>query len=529
MPGPGHVLAASSPVRLAPRTATYPDHVLLPLRLLLAVLGGVALLLAFPGYDLWPLAIVGTLCLALATAGATLGQGLLAGFLLGLAWYTPMFTWAGTYAGPWPWLAMSVASALYPAALGWLLAVLQRGGAVRPVVGAAAWVLMEYARSVTPFGGFPWGRVAFSQGDSPLLGAVSWVSVLGLGFLVALVGGLLALALQRLARGRTLSAAGVGALALAVTFAPLLIPPPTDGETLRVAAVQGDLPPDFTRTLSADRGSMLQRYLDQTQDLADAVEAGETPYPDLVIWPEGASDLDPVSARTGEEAVELIQGVVDAVDAPLLFGATSRTAEDVPRNMVYQVDPQEGLVAEYQKIYLAPFGEFMPLRPLMRHLSPWVDRIPDWEAGTEVGLLPVSLQDGREVPVGLAICFENVMDQAARDLALSGAEIIVVPTSNAWFGDGNQSVEHLAISRVRAVELGRSVVHISNVGVSGLITPDGQVHGRTELFTTDLVHGEVPLRTGTTVAVHLGPWVPLAAALLVLLGLVTVWRGSARR
>src|SRR5699024_621434 len=97
-PCPGHL----APVPLPPRTATYPDPVLLPLRLLLAVLGGVALLLAFPGYDIWPLAMVGTMCLALATAGAKLWQGLLAGFLLGLAWYTPMFTWAGTYAGPWP-------------------------------------------------------------------------------------------------------------------------------------------------------------------------------------------------------------------------------------------------------------------------------------------------------------------------------------------------------------------------------------------------------------------------------------------
>lgn len=502
---------------------------LLPLRLLLAALGGVSLLLAFPGFDVWPLAIVGTLCLALASAGVRLWQGLLAGFLLGLAWYTPMFTWAGTYAGPWPWLAMSAASALYPAALGGLLAVLQRGGTVRPVVGAAGWVLMEYARSVTPFGGFPWGRIAFSQGDSPLLPAVSWVSVLGLGFLVALVGGLLALALQRLARGRTTSALGAAALAVAVTFAPLLIPAPAaGGETVRVAAVQGELPPGFTRTLSADRGSMLQRYLDQTRDLAAAVEAGETAYPDLVVWPEGASDLDPVSPRSGPETVGLVQEVVDAVDAPLLFGATSRTADDAPRNMVYQAAPGQGLVGEYQKVYLAPFGEFMPLRPLMRHLSPWVDRIPDWDAGTEVGLMPVTLRDGREVPVGLAICFENVMDQAVRDLALAGAELVVVPTSNAWFGDGNQSVEHLGISRVRAVELGRSVVHISNVGVSALITPDGRVHGRTELFTTDLVEGELPLRTGTTAAVHVGPWVPLAAALVVLLGLVTGGRGRAR-
>lgn len=522
---------------------------MLPVRLLLAVLGGVALLLAFPGYDVWPLALVGPLALALATAGVRFSVGLLCGFALGLAWYTPMFSWTGTYAGPWPWLAMSVASALYPAALGGLLALLQRGGAVRPVVGAAAWVLMEYARSTTPFGGFPWGRLAFSQGDSPMLAAVSWLSVLGLGFLVALVGGLLALTLQLAlgtrslaseargpasgARGpasgtrglgtrgrRPLLAAGLAVLAGALTFGPLLIPRPTDGDTVRVAAVQGDLPEDFTRTLDADRGVLLQRYLDQTEELAAEIEAGQAKPPDLVLWPEGASDRDPAAQRDGQETVDLIQEVVDAVDAPLLLGATSRAADGAPQNMVYQVDPGEGIVADYQKIYLAPFGEFMPLRPMMRHLSEWVDRIPDWDAGEVPGLLDVTLPDGREIVVGLAICFENVMDQATRDLALGGAELIVVPTSNAWFGDGHQSVEHLGISRVRAVELGRSVVHISNVGVSGLITPDGEIHERTELFTQDLLQGEVPLRQGLTPAVHVAPWVPVVALLLVLVGLV---------
>lgn len=495
-------------------------RVLLPVRLLLAVLGGIGLLLAFPGYDLWPLAILGCGALALATAGARLRAGLLAGFLLGLTWYTPMFAWAGTYAGAGPWLAMSVASALYPAALGGLLALLQRGGAVRPVVGAAAWVLMEQARTVTPFGGFPWGRIAFSQGDSPLLPAVALVSVLGLGFLVALAGGLLArggqLALERRAAGAVLAAAA----AATVVTAPLLLSPPTGGEVLRVAAVQGDLPPDFTRTLTAERGAMLQRYLDQTMDLATDVQTGGTAYPDLLLWPEGASDLDLRAAGTGEQTVAAIQEVVDAVDAPLLLGATSRTPQDVPQNMVFALAPGEGVTQAYQKVYLAPFGEFMPLRPLMRHLSEWVDRIPDWEPGQEPGVLDVRLRDGRQVPVGLTICFENVMDRAVRDVAADGAQIVVVPTSNAWFGEGHQSVEHLGISRLRAVEMGRSVVHISNVGVSGLVTPDGQVHERTELFTQDLLQGELPLREGLTPAMAHGHLVPWVAGAVVLLGLV---------
>ncbi|GGK75764.1 apolipoprotein N-acyltransferase [Ornithinimicrobium pekingense] len=502
---------------------------MLPHRLLLALLGGVALWLAFPGYDVWWLAVVGCGALALATAGARWWVGGLGGLVLGLAWFTPMFTWASTYAGAAPWLAMSAASALYPAALGVLLTLLQRGGAVRPFVGAAAWVLMEYGRAVTPFGGFPWARLGFSQADSPMLGAVSLVAVPGLGFLVALAGGLLALTVQRLAdprhaRPRAALAASVALLAL--VLAPLLVPRPTAGEPLRVAAVQGDIPEGYTRTLTADRGEMLRRYTDRTTDLAEQIEEGAAPYPDVVLWPEGASDLDPLHPEHGEEVERRIMEAVDAVDAPVLVGATSRQGGSAPFNMLLSYLPGKGLDGTYEKIYLAPFGEVMPLRPLMRHLSPWVDRITDFAAGEEPGVLTVPLRDGGEVELGLGICFEVVVDPAVRDVVTGGAELLVVPTSNAWFGEGDQAVQHIAASRVRAVEHGRSVVHISNVGVSGLISPDGTVHQRTGLYTEATLLGELPLRSEQTLAVRTGPWVVPAAGLVVLLGML--WRPGPR-
>lgn len=512
MAGPGRVRSPS----------TYPDLVL-PHRLLLAVCGGVALFLAFPGYDVWPLALVGCGALALATAGASVRTGLLCGLLLGLAWYSPLFTWAGTYAGPLPWLAMSGASALYPAALGGLLAWLQRGGAVRPVVGAAAWVLMEHGRAVTPFGGFPWARLGFSQADSPLLGAVSVVAVPGLTFMIALAGGLLAVAAQRmLAPGRADLRRAVGALAAAgvLVLAPLLVPRPTGGDPLQVAAVQGDIPPGFTRTLTAEPGTMLERYTTMTGALATDVQTGDSPYPDVVLWPEGASDMDPLRTDGSPEATARIMGAVDAIDAPVLLGAVSRRGGEAPHNLFLSYLPGEGLDETYTKVYLAPFGEFMPLRPLMRHLSPWVDRITDFVPGEGVGVMDVPLRDGRTVRFGLGICFEVVVDRAMRDAVTEGAELLVVPTSNAWFGEGDQAAQHIATSRVRAVEYGRSVVHISNVGISGLITPDGTAHELTGLFTPDLLEGALPLRTASTPAVTVGPWVAPAAAVLVLGALV---------
>ena len=131
--------------------------------------------------------------------------------------------------------------------------------------------------------------------------------------------------------------------------------------------------------------------------------------------------------------------------------------------------------------------------------------------------VPVPAQEDGPVALGLAVCFEVAVDRAVRDLVSGGAELLVVPTSNAWFGRGDQSVQHLAISRVRAVEYGRSVAHVSNVGVSALIAPDGTVTERTAAFTEATLLARLSLRTEATLAVSTGPWVVPGAAAIVAL------------
>jgi apolipoprotein N-acyltransferase len=126
-------------------------------------------------------------------------------------------------------------------------------------------------------------------------------------------------------------------------------------------------------------------------------------------------------------------------------------------------------------------------------------------------VLSVPLATG-EVTLGVAICFEVVVDDLMRENVLLGAEVLFVPTNNATFGFTDESEQQLAASRVKAVELGRPVVHISTVGVSGLVMPDGSVHDKTALFTSDLISGSVPRRTELTLSARLGWWPERAAA-----------------
>jgi apolipoprotein N-acyltransferase len=120
---------------------------------------------------------------------------------------------------------------------------------------------------------------------------------------------------------------------------------------------------------------------------------------------------------------------------------------------------------------------------------------------------------GGEVLAGPTICFEVAYDDLVRANVDLGANLLLVQTNNATFGYTDESVQQLAISRIRAMEHGRSVVHVSTVGVSALITPDGTVHQPSALFTRTVLSGQLPLRSVRTVATMVGPWPEYAAGL----------------
>lgn len=474
----------------------------MPLRLILSVAAGLSLWLAFPTHDLWWMAYVGIGALALATAQVGPWRGLALGLTAGLAYLVPLLSWTGIFVGALPWLALAGLEAMYVAGLGAVCGYLQRDG-VRPLAVALAWVVSELARSTTPFGGFPWARVAFSQADAPLLAVASWLGTPGVTFVAALVGALGALALERAVRGPSRWVAPAAGLTAAVLLVgPLTIPRPVDGEPLQVLGVQGNVP-EMTLEFNAQRRAVLDRHVSTTLHAAELVERGELAAPELVLWPENASDIDPLR---NQDAAMVIAEAVASLDVPLIVGAVLREPEDHSTNASLLYLPGEGVVDRYVKQRPVPFAEYIPYRDFFRLFSDQVDLVArDFVAGTEPGVLAVPLAGG-DLMLGIAICFEVVVDDLMRENVLLGAEVLFVPTNNATFGFTAESEQQLAASRVKAVELGRSVIHVSTVGVSGLVMPDGSVQDKTELFTQDMISGSVPRRTDLTLAAQLGWW-----------------------
>jgi len=506
------------PVGVKPPTRL-PYSVRVPLRLLLAIAGGLCWWLAFPATGWWPLAFLGSAAIVGALCGAGTARGILLGLVAGLSCFVPLLSWSGIYVGALPWLALATLSSLYVAAFGGLSAYLQGVGErarVRPLSVALAWVAAEWARATTPFGGFPWARLGFSQADSPVVSVARWLGVPGVGFLVVLIGGLVALGVQRWVQGRQRGQA-LGALLVAagLLVGPMLIPRPVDGTPVQVLGIQGNVP-ELTLEFNAQRRQVLDNHAETTTAAAQRVARGEIPAPDLVLWPENASDIDPLR---NADAADVIAAAVSAIDAPVVVGGLLEEPVDHVSNVSLLYLPgQDAPVDRYTKRRPVPFAEYIPYRSFFRLFSKQVDLVPrDFVAGEGVGLVQVPTDDG-VLPLGIGICFEVVIDEVMRDSVRAGAEVMAVPTNNATFGFTDESVQQLAASRVMAIALGRPIVHISTVGVSGLVAPDGSVSEQTELFTRDILSGSVPRRTELTPAVRLGAW-SQTLAVFVLAGL----------
>ncbi|RPF28238.1 apolipoprotein N-acyltransferase [Georgenia muralis] len=532
-----HVVAGPRPRTALPASswsAPVPDRPARTWSVVLAVTGGLATETAFPERSWWPMAFVGIALLLLALRRESARWGFVVGALYGLAFFLPHVWWANEAVGqPIGWVALSIFQALYLAGFGAAWVWVRRGPWVRGhpwvqvVAVAVLWVGAEQVRGRWPFGGFPWGTLAFSQTEGPLLPLASVGGEPLVSGAVVVLGALLALVGLRLSRRRLAWAGAPATVALALAFLPALVPLGTGAEagTLRVGVVQGNVPVQGAEAMGQAR-EVAENHADGTLALLERTEPGEL---DLVLWPESASDIDP---RTDAAVAAVVDDAARAVGAPILLG-TQQFLPGLRYNNYILWEPGTGAdpQVEYTKQRPVPFGEYVPYREFFRRITSAVDLVTtDMVAGTGEALVRVGIERlGRAVPITAAICFEVAYDDLIRDGVLAGGELIVIPTNNASFGLTQESAQQLAMSRFRAAEHGRAVVQVSTVGVSGVIGPDGEVLDRTGLFTAEQMVAELPLRTSLTTADRLGEWPGTVVNVLALVLLVGGLAGRHRR
>lgn len=493
-----------------------PDRPLLPLWLALpvAVAGGAVMDLAYPDIGIWPLAFVGAALSLLTLIGRSAWGAVAVGAVFAASFYLLHIAWITRYLGPVPWFALAGVETVLSAAgaiaitlsYRWLPRLLPTSWArvtLLPALVAAAWTAREQFMGSWPYTGFPWARLGMSQVDSPLAELASWLGVSGLTFVMAFV---VAAAIEavRLHFWRRVKLVVPAAAAAALL---VLVPqfPTTDAGTMRVGAVQGNGPSGYFD--KREPYDVYRAQLAATQPLIGKDL-------DVLLWPEGGVDADPLNNPSIASALDDLS---ETIGAPLIINAATERNEKVYNSsMLWQADAKNPL-AIHDKTHPVPMGEYVPDRWFFEALAPDLIGLiqREYTPGTNPPFFDVN-----GVGVGLAICFDVIYDDVIWQGAKDGAEVYMFQTNNADFRGTDENVQQLGFARMRAIETGRSVVNISTVGTSQVIGPDGSVIDGLAADTSGALLVDVPLRTGLTGAVVIGPtvqWVLGWSAIPVLL------------
>jgi apolipoprotein N-acyltransferase len=275
-----------------------------------------------------------------------------------------------------------------------------------------------------------------------------------------------------------------------------LIPTPTDGKPVTVAVIQGNVP-RLGLDFNAQRRAVLDNHVKETLQLAADVAAGKLAKPDLVIWPENSSDIDPL--RNADAAAQ-IERAAQAVDVPILVGAVLQNPDgQTTSNSALVWEPGVGVVERADKRRVQPFGEYMPWREFFRLFSSYVDRAGYFVPGTGPGVVDIA-----GTKVGVTICWEVAFDDLVESSVENGAQVLAVPSNNATFGFTQMTYQQMAMSQVRSVEHDRTSIIATTSGVSATIDPDGTVTQSTRQFTPAVLVNQTELRDTVTLATRLG-------------------------
>lgn len=468
---------------------------------------GAALTLAFPEPNLGPLAWIAIAPLLALAAGERPGGGVRLGFVFGLGFFGALLYWISII-GFLGWIVLVLLQAAFLGLFGGLWAMLSRFGAPAARIGsaAAAWVAMEFVRSLVPVGGFTWGQLAQSQTEADWLLSPAAV---GGGWVVAAMVVALNTALVEVVSSarRSRRPASVPVLIVAALLAAPLVVPGNEatGEPINVAIVQGNVPRDFTGPYSEKELVILAGHQRLTEELG-------SDEPDLVIWPESAVGMD---LTTNQDAQSAVRASAQAAGAPMIVGGNIDVGDDRYRIVAFHVDESGELVDVYEKTHLVPFGEYVPARSVFGWI-PALDQVPrDAIASDEPVVFDIA--GGKVAPV---ISFEGDFGSLVRKPIAEGGRLLVVATNTSTWEDSWASAQHVAFSQVRAVENGVWVAHAALSGISAFVSPNGEVIESTSLWTATTLVDEVRFATNITPYARYGDWFPWLCVLVVLLSLV---------
>lgn len=449
-----------------------------------SALSGLLMVGCFPLLNLGLLVWVATLPLLVALAGPQslrrgFGLGYVAGalFLLGSCyWFVPVMEHYGRLAPPLAvgvWLLFAIVFAAFFGVFGLVMSFVARRSVPRALaLSPFLWVAIELARTYL-ITGVPWNLLGYGVAADGLRQLASVTAVYGLSFLAVATSALAAAAFFNLRRRRSWVSLASWFVLLAATNR-LLAPPALAAGVASALLVQPNVPLDeaalerwapWRDRAPLDR--LVAMSLAGLKPLAGGSDSGAAPP--LVIWAESPApfyfDRDAVFRSALENLAR--QGRACVIANTVTFAGSDYT---LPRNSAVVLDPDGRLVAQYDKIHLVPFGEYVPWWAFPGKVGKITSEVGDYVPGSKY-----QVAETPEGKIAVFICYEGIFPQLVRRLAAQGVGLLVNISNDAWYGDTPAAFQHLEMERWRAVENGRYLLRSTNDGITALIDPYGRI------------------------------------------------------
>ena len=497
---------------------------------LVALAAGVASATGFAPLGLWPVTLAAfALLLWLIREAPRLRSALARGwwfgvghFTLGLNWIATAFTYQAEMPAWLGWVAVVLLSlylAVYPAAAAGLAWRYGRRNPLRlSIVFAAGWIVTEWLRA-SLFTGFAWNPLGVSLLPTPVARLAPWLGTYGLSGITALLAGLLLLLALRSWR----EAAGLAGTVAVATGLALALAPAAPAPTATVLRIiqpnigqQDKWRPDFIEENEAR--------------LAGMSRAGDA-RPRLLLWPEAAITRPLQNGlaypRYQREAAVLRRRVgqmMAPADLLLTGGVTWQSADgfDVTSatNSVFAMDRTGLVLARYDKAHLVPYGEYLPMRPILSAIG--LSRLAPGDVDFDSGPGPQTLTLPVVGKVGFQLCYEIIFSGEVIDRE-NRPNFLFNPSNDAWFGAWGPP-QHLAQARLRALEEGMPVLRSTPTGISAVIDAQGRLLHSLPWRRAGVIDAALPAPLAPTMFARFGNVLPLLFALLLALAAMLAGR-----
>jgi apolipoprotein N-acyltransferase len=470
----------------------------------------------------------------LITRAASLKRALIVGWLfgfgqfcIGLNWIATAFTFQAAMPAWLGWIAVVLLSlylAIYPAmaaGLAWRFGERNRLALVLALAGA--WAITEWLRAMM-FTGFAWNPIGVTLADTPWLAISALIGTYGLSALVVVIGSLIwMLANRSWWNGLALSALAVTALAGAA-FRPQPLQAEAAGRPIRI--VQPNI---------GQQDKWRPGFEDEAYRRLESLTIEGQPVQRLIFWPEAAV-TDPLEdGRVGADRYieeERLRATRTLGSGDLLLtGGLSFTSRDGMNidgatNSVYALEPLGRIAGRYDKAHLVPYGEYLPMRPVLSAIG--LSRLAPGDLDFTAGPGPRTLQlPGGWGKVGFQLCYEIIFSGEVVDRH-NRPNFIFNPSNDAWFGRWGPP-QHLAQARLRAAEEGLPVIRSTPTGISALVDPHGAIVQSLPWQAAGMIDSTLPSPLGPTLFARLGNLIPLALGFLLLIVAIALERRARYR